>query len=60
MAGYREITKESALEEIRRYAKAYPDSPPEVPAIGLMRRLDSWEEHRAILQALDEVLAERQ
>lgn len=52
------ITKEDALGEIRRYREQYPDSPPEIAAMGLMRRIDSWEEHTAILKALDEVLAE--
>jgi hypothetical protein len=60
VARWEKITKESALREIRKYAEQYPDSPPEVAAVGLMRRLDSWEEHRDILRALDEVLAEAQ
>ena len=52
------ITKEYALEELRRYRETYPNVAPEVTAMGLMRRIDSWEEHTAILKALDEVLAE--
>lgn len=44
MAKYYEITKEFAIEEIRRYAVAYPSSPPEIAAFGLMRRVQSWEE----------------
>jgi hypothetical protein len=59
MARYYRVTKEFALEEIRRFAKEYPISPPEIPAIGLMRRIDSWEEHSAVLKALDEFLAEQ-
>jgi ABC-type Fe3+ transport system substrate-binding protein len=51
------ITKGHALAEIRRYGELYPDSPPEVSAMGLMRQVDSWEEYWAILKALDEVLA---
>jgi len=31
---------------------------PEVTAISLMRRVDSWDEHRAILKALDVAWAE--
>ena len=58
MAGYREITKETALEHIRRYRDQYPDSPPEIAAMHLMRAVDDWSEHTAILKALDEVLAE--
>lgn len=50
------ITKESALEEIRKYAVEYAAAPPEIAAMGLMRRIDSWEEHAAIIAALDEVL----
>lgn len=57
MAKYYEITKEFALEEIRRYAIAYPASPPDIPAMGLMRNVESWAEHRAVIAALDEVLA---
>jgi hypothetical protein len=53
MARYYQVTKEFALEELRRYATAYPDSPPEVPAMGLMRRIDSWEEDFAIIAALN-------
>ena len=52
------ITKEAALEELRRYRETYPDVAPEVPAMGLMRRVDSWEEYWAILKALDEVIAQ--
>lgn len=54
-----DITKEEALAEIRKYREQYPDSPPEIAAMGLMRRVDSWDEHSAIIKALDEVLAER-
>ena len=59
MAKYYEITREFALEEIRRYAETYPDSPPEVSAMGLMRRVEGWDEHKAVISALDEVLAEQ-
>lgn len=53
------VTYEVADKELRRYAELYPDSPPEVAAMGLMWRIDSWEEHAAILKALDAFLAER-
>lgn len=49
-----DITVDDALREIRRY----PDVVPEVTAISLMRQVDSWDEHRAILKALDVVRAE--
>jgi len=58
MAQYYRITKEHALEEIRRITKA-TGNPPEAVAIGLMRRIDDWDEHSAILKALDEFKAER-
>lgn len=57
MAKYYEITKEFAIEEIRRYAVAYPSSPPEIAAFGLMRRVQSWEEQSAVIAAVDEILA---
>ena len=51
------ITKERALKQIHLYLELNPGSAPEVPAMALMRLLDSWEEHKAIIRALDEVLA---
>lgn len=53
-----EITHEEALREILRWKAEYPDVAPEVTAIWLLRQIDSWEEHRAVLKALDEVLAQ--
>lgn len=47
------ITKEQALAEMRKY----PDGSPEIVAMALMRSVDSWDEHRAIIAALDEYLA---
>jgi hypothetical protein len=35
MARWEEITKDVALREIRKYREQYPESPPEVAAIGL-------------------------
>jgi len=55
---YKDITVDDALREIRRYRELYPDVAPEVTAVSLMRQVDSWDEHRAILTALDMVLAE--
>lgn len=55
----KEITLDHALKEIRRDREQFPDSPAEVSAIRLMRRIDSWEEYRAILKALDQVIGER-
>lgn len=52
------ITQEEAVREILRWKAEYPDVAPEVTAIWLFRQIDSWEEHRAILKALDEVLAQ--
>ena len=52
------ITVDEALKEIRRYREQYPDSPPEVAAMGLMRQVDDWDEHKAILKACKTVLAE--
>lgn len=52
----RDLTYEEALSEIRRWKAQYPDVPPEVTAIWLLRQIDSWDEHRAVLKALDEVL----
>lgn len=53
------ITKEEALSQIRRWQEKYPNIAPEVTAIWLFRRqIDSWDEHRAVLNALDEVLAQ--
>ena len=59
MARYGKITQEGALAEMRRFIAAYPDSPPEITAIAMMRRIDAWEEHTAILNALAEVIAEQ-
>jgi len=52
------ITHEVALDEMLRWKAEYPDVAPEVTAIWLLRQVDSWEEHRAVLKALDEVLAQ--
>lgn len=52
------ITKATALAEIRKYRRQFPTCVPEISAMGLMRQIDSWEEHSAIIAALDEVLAE--
>jgi len=53
-----DITKEAASASIRKYREQCPDAAPEIAAMGLMRYVDSWEEHSAIIKALDEVLAE--
>lgn len=50
------ISKDVALEELRRYAALYPTTPPEVAAVGLFRRADDWDEIRAVEAALDELL----
>lgn len=52
-----DITKEQAIEEIRQYTR--PGSPPELAAMGIMRRVESWSEHKAVLAALDQILAEK-
>lgn len=56
--GFSPVTYPAALEEIRRCRVQFPTSAPEIAAMSLMRRIDSWDEHRAILRALDTVLAE--
>lgn len=53
-----DITKESALAHLRRFREQYPDIAPELSAMHLMRNVESWDEHRAVIAALDEVLAE--
>ncbi len=50
------ITKENALAELLRYRDLYPDVPPEVPAFGLLRLVDSWEEVTAIQEAVATIL----
>lgn len=55
---HKDITVDDALREIRRYREQYPDVAPEVTAMSFMRQVDSWDEYRAILKALDVVLAE--
>ncbi len=52
----REITKEYALAELRRYRGLYPDVPPEVPAFGMLRMVDQWEEVVAIQEAVRTIL----
>jgi len=54
----KDITLDDALREIRRHREQYPNVPPEVTAMALMRQVDSWDEHRAILKAVDEVWTE--
>ena len=53
-----DITRESALAHLRRFREQYPDGPPEISAMHLMRQVESWEEHSAVIAALDEVLEE--
>lgn len=48
-----DITKESALNVIRERHERHPDVAPEITAMSLMRCVDSWEEHSAIIAALD-------
>lgn len=55
----RDITFDDALREIRQYREQYPNVPPEVTALSLMRQVDSWDEHRAILKAIDAFHAEQ-
>jgi hypothetical protein len=52
------ITLDSALAELRRYRELYPDTPPEVAAMGMVRRADGWDEIRAVELAVDGVLRE--
>lgn len=52
------ITKEKALASIRETRARFGNMAPEIAAMTLMRQIDSWEEHSAIIAALDEVLAE--
>jgi hypothetical protein len=53
-----QITKEYALAELRRYRDLYPDVPPEVPAFGLLRQVDDWDEVTAIQEAVHAILKE--
>ena len=55
----RDVTKEEALAEFRKYAEQYPDAAPEIVAMGLLREIDSWEEFHAVFAALDEILGEQ-
>jgi hypothetical protein len=52
----KEITQVAALAELRRYHQLYPDVPPEVAAMGLIRSADSWNEIRAVEAALAKTL----
>ena len=47
------------LAELRRYLALFPHAEPEVVAVDLFRRIDSWEEFRAIDSALRQLLKER-
>lgn len=51
------VTKDIAAT-LMRTVSAHFNVQPEVAAMALMRRIDSWDEHTAILQALDLVLRE--
>lgn len=52
------ITKETALEELRRYRREYPRTVPDVTAFSLVRRAESLDEVQAIAAALDAILLE--
>lgn len=53
-----DITKGYALAEIRRFRGLYPSVPPEVAAIGMIRRAGTWREISSIEAALNEILKE--
>lgn len=51
------ITQESAAAELARYREQYPDAPPEIAAVGLLRRATTMREVRAVLAAVDATFA---